>query len=121
MSLIDDDDDLQSVLRRTNNYPSLPFKPAIMYIQGEDAPKTVKNFLHFANPKASNVVLPVHLKEKGFKSSPFHRIIPNFMIQGGDITRGDGTGGISIYNNGGKFDDEYFTLKHTGGGAALGK
>merc|ERR1719454_1490272 len=49
-----------------------------------------------------------------FKGSSFHRVIPNFMLQGGDFTNGDGTGGESIYGE--KFKDENFKLKHTGGG-----
>jgi len=79
---------------------------------GEDVPKTVKNFVELckgdSDKKASSG------QALAYKGSKFHRIIPNFMIQGGDFTRGDGTGGESIY--GAKFADENFKLKHTGAG-----
>ena len=70
----------------------------------EEVPKTCKNFRFLCS-------LGLFKKDKpSYQDTNFHRIIKDFMIQGGDITRGDGTGGYSIYGE--HFEDENFNLTH---------
>ena len=80
-----------------------------MELFSDETPKTAENFRRMCTGEFTRGSQPA-----GYLKTPFHRVIKEFMIQGGDILKGDGTGCISIYGE--SFADENFNLRHSGPG-----
>ncbi len=88
-----------------------PIGRVVMELFADIVPKTAENFRQLCTGEYRP---PPEEAPVGYLNCTFHRIIKDFMIQGGDFTAHNGTGGMSIY--GSKFQDENFTGRHTGAG-----
>ena len=103
-------DDSRLRYNNINTYliPILSSKPVVQLFR-DICPKTAENFRQFCTGEYKKDGVPV-----GYKGCMFHRVIKDFMIQGGDFVNSDGTGLTSIY--GGKFKDENFIKTHDSAG-----
>ncbi len=105
------DTKIETDINNTELYPyfditinDIPEGRIIIQLFDDEVPKTCKNFRYLCTHGMFDKTKP------SYQDSVFHRVIKDFMIQGGDFTQGDGTGGFSMYGN--KFNDESFELKH---------
>mmetsp|Transcript_45290 Transcript_45290/g.141975 ORF Transcript_45290/g.141975 Transcript_45290/m.141975 type:complete len:203 (-) Transcript_45290:92-700(-) len=102
--------DLEEITAKTYFDIEIDGEPAgriVFGLFGKTVPKTTENFRQLCTGEAGWAPSG---KELTYRGSKFHRVIPQFMLQGGDFTHGTGVGGLSIY--GAKFEDENFKIKH---------
>ena len=83
----------------------------IIKLYWDDLPRTSNNFFSLCTGEQNYASGPNKGKPLTYKGCIFHRLIKGFMLQGGDFTKGNGQGGLSIYGD--KFEDEDFKYKHT--------
>uniref|UniRef100_A0A8C8ERZ9 E3 SUMO-protein ligase RanBP2 n=1 Tax=Oncorhynchus tshawytscha TaxID=74940 RepID=A0A8C8ERZ9_ONCTS len=104
--------------RMSQSESTKPCPQVYLSISADDEPLgtvTIELFSHIVPKTAENFrALCTGQKGFGLRNTVFHRVVPDFMCQGGDITNQDGTGGKSIYGH--KFEDENFDVRHTGPG-----